>query len=221
MREYREYFLPGGLTADRRKWTKKHAEIYFQWFIENKSDRIGYFLNHFNERFEECGENDLKRLNQKLYDRLTKEDCWSFETVEINIKIANEIRSQTVKALTDLGRAIASDFGIVFSVFIEKNIPGLQWTISKDFKNMRSYKSPVLTGFRKGRSSAEYDPCHDGIDISSVMLNYNNPNEWPEHYKTINVMWNRKTPTVAELLERQRQGRSTNIEDIQRENGWL
>ena len=221
MKEYRQYFLPDGLDADRRKWTKKHADIYFRWYMENKSERINYFLNYFNERFEDCGGNDLKRLSQKLYDRLTKEDCWFFDTVAVNIKIANETRHYEVKALSDLGRAIASDFGIVFSVFLEKNIPGLKWTISKDFKNMQSYRSPVLTGFRNGQSSAEYDPFHDGIGKSSVMLNYNNPNEWPEHYKTIIVMWNRKTPTVEELLERRRQGKSTNIEDIQRENGWL
>ena len=221
MKEYREYFLPDGLVADRRKWTKKHAEIYFQWFIENKSDRIDYFLNYFNERFEDYGESDVKRLSQKLYDRLTQEDCWFFDTVEVKIKIAQETRYETVKALTDLGRAIASDFGIVFSFILENKISGLNWIISKEDKRFLSYKSPVLTGFRKGQSSAVYDPFHMGIGNSSVMLNYNNPNEWPDFYKTIIVMWNRKTPTVAELLERQRQGKSINIEEIQRERGWI
>jgi len=163
----------------------------------------------------------VKRLSQKLYDRLTKEDCCFLDTVAVHIKIAKETRSERVKALTDLGRTIASDFGIVFSFILEKTIPGLSWIISKDDKRFISYRSPVLIGFRKGQSSAAYDPFHDGIGKSSVMLNYNDPNEWPDFYKTIIVRWNRKTPTVEEMLERQRQGKSTNIEDIQREMGWL
>jgi hypothetical protein len=221
MNNYRQYFLPDGLVADRRKWTRKHAEIYFEWFIENKLDRINYFLSSFNECFEDFGENDVKRLSQRLYDRLIQEDCWFLDTVEVKIKIAQETRHVKVKALTELGRAIASDFGIVFSFILEKNIPGLNWIISKEDKRFISYKSPVLTGFRKGQSSVVYDPIHEGINRSSVMLNYNDPNEWPNFLKTIIVRWNRKTPSVAELLERQRQGKSTNIEDIQREMGWL
>lgn len=219
MKEYRQYYLPDGLDTDKRKWTKKHAEIYFQWFMENKADRINYFLNYFSENFVDYGESDIKRLSEKLYDRISKEDCWFIQTVSINNNPDN--MQLTAKSLTNVGIPMACDFGIVFSLILEKNIEGLSWTISTADKRTLHHKSPVLVGFRKGQSSVEYDPIHYGIADSSVMLNDNNPNEWLELYKTICIMWNRKTPTVAELLERQRQGKSTNIEEIQKEMGWL
>ena len=158
MKDYREYFLPDRLGTDRQKWTKKHAEIYFQSFIENKPERINYFLNYFNERPEDYGENDIKRLSEKLYNRISKEDSWFLKTVSVNNDPGN--MQLTVKSLTDKIIPMASDFGILFSLILEKNIEGLNWIISKGDKRTLHYKSPVLVGFRKGNSNAEYDPIH-------------------------------------------------------------
>ncbi len=141
---YREFIPPEELaTKDVKSWSKYEAKKYFEWFLKEKENRIllfKTFINGANE-FEDLLKETFLLFLQNGFIVGKKGDC----------------------VLTNLGYALAADFGIYLGEIIINKREDLNWKLVKVPKSDPCYNLPVISGYT---SKPDYfDPV--GISITN------------------------------------------------------
>ena len=134
MKDYPLFIPPEQVhSIPQKNWNASQAELYFEWFMSVKDDRVNYLLTALNEVYSNDPESDLKRIGSKVYDELFKAPF-------------SERENGTIK-ITNCGLAMAADVGILLANVLMFNNSHIKWEILKKPKSDLSYRLPVLTGF--------------------------------------------------------------------------
>lgn len=132
-------FLPPDKVAAKshRDWSKKEAQIYFDWLMESSGERVCGLL-----RF--VGKDGQAQRNRQLL-RDVGERIVALLTLDEYSRTRDGSRT-----LTDAGYALAADMGLLTAEVLQA-VAGasVQWAILRKPKSDISYNLPVLTGFGK------------------------------------------------------------------------
>ena len=149
-------FLPPEILAEKpvKKWSKKEAGLYFEWFLKSLDKRISHLLLFLDESPEKPATDLLKDVGNKLEELLVREE-FSHDTPE-------------GKRLTSAGYALAADAGmLVAKCLLSVGENKVFWEILGKPKSQQSFNLPVLKGFA---SNVELDPIAASIAQASGVL---------------------------------------------------
>jgi len=160
--EYPLFIPPNGLAEkDPINWTKKEADDYFKWLLENLEKRVTCFLKYIEEDMP-CGQTiDLQNMGKKV-SYFLKSDTFSKGGILIN-----------------MGYALAADAGLLVAKLLVDACPSVKWSIVRKPKSDISYNLPVLIGFGKIR----LDPVGGSIaEAKAILAGRRDSNTWNDMY---------------------------------------
>jgi hypothetical protein len=172
MKDYPLFIPPEELAAKgAKKWTKREARAYFDWFQNEKEKRVENFLSFMRVQLTGSDETDLGRLAPMLYAEIG-----AFPFSEIN-----EVTQR--KKLTNMGLALAADMGLLMSGMLQAGHPELYWEIGSGPKSYHGYNLPVLKEFKSGA----WDPVFSSINKNGYSLNEAKaPYDWSGFFSSLN-----------------------------------
>ncbi len=165
-------FLPPIHLAEKgtKNWNKKEVKEYFEWFQSAKGMRVYNFPEYIDYQLVNNTSEDLGVLSKMVFELL---ESSQFHTI-------NE--GSRIKQQNEQGLALAADFGLLFSKFLEEDKPHLKWIVGKGPKKYHVYNLPMLTGF----STPDWDFIFISIQKNGFALNHlQKPYDWATFYVEI------------------------------------
>jgi len=163
------FFIPPLYLAEkgRWKWSAKEAKDYRFWLLDSIDQRINGLLDYFNESYDALPEELLLSIGEKVAIAFKEEPFSELLDGEID--------------LTNQGRALAADLGLLVASFLLKAHPDkVTWKTIRKPKRDASYNLPVLIGFGK----MYFDPVGGAISEAYGIIEGKNKSKiWLESYE--------------------------------------
>jgi hypothetical protein len=134
MKDYALFIPPAEVaTTKARLWNSKQAQLYFNWFLSTKDDRVEYLFTSLDESLTKNLEEDIVRIGDKVTNLLFESPFSENEKDKVN--------------LTNQGFALVADLSLLISKLIITKHPQLTWKIVKRPKSDISYNLPAMFDF--------------------------------------------------------------------------
>ena len=171
MNSYPFFIPPENLAVTGAKnWKKKEAQQYFDWFMNEKSSRVAYFLKYLGYKLTQDNEQDLINISNLLFTSINNESFFSIREID------------KVKQLNDMGLALAADMGLFLAQLLQEKKPHLFWEIGKGPKSYHSCNLPILKGF----VNRDWDLVFTSITKNGFSINeMKRPYDWLGFYKDL------------------------------------
>jgi hypothetical protein len=164
-------FVPPTHLAEKgvKAWTKSEAEEYAKWVQAGLQQRVADMLAFLDVTDDDDPRRVLSAAGTGVAQLLQGEPF------------------SRAGRLTDLGRALAADMGLLAARFLLHNAPEIRWHVVRRPKSDMSYNLPVLRGFRNG---LPLDPVGGSIAEAAGLLR---GNKGPDAWLRIYDWWIEKT----------------------------
>lgn len=162
-------FLPPAALATKgaKQWSADEARQYFSWFQTIWENRVEAFLAHVSL---ESGPYESRNLLEAA-DKMVLRELMDGEFVT---------HQGVARSLTNAGRALAADFGLLFARSLISNSKQIHWEMVTSPRTDVSFNLPVLMGF--GR--VHLDPIRSATAHYAWLLEGRAPkNTWWEAYE--------------------------------------
>lgn len=172
---------------DRREWSPKEAQAYYDWLLSILKERTDSLLTYFGEQLGEP-EETLMRMGEKVAAALRTQEFFEHSEGEpILLKQKHVVVTEGGPTLTNRGYALAADMGLLVArLLLEACGSKLRWEILKKPKREFSFNLPVLVGFDK----LFLEPVGGCITEAQAVLR---GQEGPDVWKRTFVFWKAKT----------------------------
>ena len=163
---YPLFVPPDAVVAkSHREWSKKEAQIYFDWLTGCLDQRVTNLLDFF-------GVSDSATSSAR--DLLVCVGEHVAQTLE-DPKYS-EVALDGTRVLTNMGYALAADMGLLTAKLLRDALSDtIQWEILRKPKSDVSYNLPILSGF----GWDTYDPVGVSIaDAVAVLASRREPDVW-------------------------------------------
>jgi hypothetical protein len=131
-------FIPPGELAEKTplEWSRSEAQTYAKWLHSCRHDRVNALITYFGMKATASPLALVGPLGDRTATALFHEP----------FSKAGE--------MTNLGRALAADMGLLLATALQCEHPELAWDIVRKPKSDVSYNQPVLVGF----GTVAFDP---------------------------------------------------------------
>jgi hypothetical protein len=139
---------------DFRVMTRKEADSYFRWFMEQipvrlkTLEQIVQLTPGYEDWQVDYTMNSLEKIGHWFFEHVETRERTDEETEEIYSKAPAWFRDVEVEnwELTNQTFSLAIDIGMYFGKVIEKGLEGIKWIMVKSPTNDVDYQQPVLSG---------------------------------------------------------------------------
>lgn len=147
---------PIDVQAAGVNFTKKEAEQYFRWYLEQREERIEYLQNSVYQEREDISFDFTPESLIKIWE-------WYEGKIIVELRSPEEIAKERAEEPEWMQASIAEeqlslktwditkDIAIYFAeVMVRNNAPKIYWGYYTKPRNLVSVNMPVLLGFKRG-----------------------------------------------------------------------